>query len=67
MKELVEYFWNEQTETAEFTYEGIDSLGEIKVITEIRPSPLVVEAPKIDLYWSQLICWLRDEGYRQDA
>lgn len=61
-KKLVEYFWNDQTETAEFTYES-EVNGEVVTTKETRPSPLVVEATDLDLYWSQLKCWLQDEGY----
>lgn len=66
VKELIEYYWNEQTETAEFLYE-VDAPcnhkacePEERFVVETRSAPLKVE-PNLETYMAQLDRWHRDE------
>lgn len=61
MRELVEYYWNEQTEIAEFLYEHTSNTGEVSVSIESRPAPLQVDVPSLETYLSQVKRWLLDE------
>jgi hypothetical protein len=69
VKNLVEYYWNEQTEIAEFIYELTASCKhavcevEISLVKETSHVPLKINEPNVEIYWSQLKCWLKNEGY----
>jgi hypothetical protein len=60
-KELVEYYWNEQTETAEIFYTFTTPTGELDTVIETRHMPIKVETPSLETYWSQLKFWLKAE------
>jgi len=59
-KELVEYHWNELTQTGEFVYENPNDPTDF--VVETREQKFAPPMPSLEAYWGELIWYLNSQA-----